>query len=1634
MLLKRHGFEQHLYFWPSKACNFADAMSVKETKNAFQTGQQFIMKQILTFFFLTLTIGLLAQPVNDDCSGIIDLGVAPSCDSTLYNNIGATESDIGTDNFPGCFIGVPDRDVWFQFTATTDFLDYRIEVIGCEDTGQGIDAMSNPQIAIYRGDCVFDGLQLLDCVSAAPGEPSVFMDLIGLTPNITYYLRINDWTSTATTNDGAFKLCVKEKPPVNTIDQGSSTECSGTLTDSGGEFGDYGNNENFVFTICPSQPHECIVFDMQYYNIEFLEENILFFDGSDTLGQVIGNISGNGNVPTENEGGVCYSVAASSGCLTIQFTSDSQMVFEGFLGTWQCTSDECPEPAEMIVDTDANQDQIVESVISGQTLISLVEVECANGTVGTFQITDDTDLGMDKGLVLSSGSVLDINQPASIFAGTSYCNLNCSDEDLNILSSLYGNGEEARDACIVEMDVLAASDELTFEYVFGSEEYPDFIAPNTTFNDIFAFLVSGQGIVGDPNIGGKLNVATLPDGTFIQIEDVNQSEHWEYYRDNSNSQSIVYGGLTSDSLGIKKSLTARVPTIPCETYKLKFAIADRGDANFDSGVFISKINSGTPEVNVNFQNGIDYLVESCTQTPDEIVIDFGNAVNTSQTYIVTVGGTAERGVDYNLDIPDSVVFQTGTEIFTFPITVNVDSEVEGTEVIEILLSQDFGCGETVVSNLTIELFDLLTVDILDDLNDTLILCAAEGCIPIEATGAQTYSWFPDTLFNDDTLSMPIICTLESQWIYVEGALGACTDIDSVYINVIDLEVNIIPDVDNIEVCEGTPLTLTATNNVADQNIQWTSFTTDFADPSNPIQTLNNEAGFGFENATVTIDIAGCSVSDGINVDWIPFDLPTVIGDTTICQNTTLQLADEIESFTTTYEWSPEDFLFPSTDVSGPFATPDTTTTYTLISTSVGVGGTTCTDTSSVTVTVLPADIDIEPADTVFLCIGESAILTGNVSSNVIDLSWSPQEFLNDLGNNQVEVNPPFSQYYYATIETIDCIVTDSVWVQVDSLPDLSIMADPEKDTYCEGEEVTLTSTTYEPANFPDIEFMWASGLPGVQTPDSFLNLVFIALEDFTYVRTTTINACSSVDTIFIDVTPVISISVVPSDTTVCAGEQVQFTIDGPPELTDFMWTPPDNLSCTDCREPVATAFQSGSWQVEAEFEGCPVGASANINVPTDFFRYTGPNPVCPGSPVLLNEIFIPGATYMWTSSDGSLTSSDPQPTVTPTQTTTYTLMANVDNCTFETSITIQVFEGFTVSISPIDILCPDTTVTLSASASPALPGISYQWLNLTTGETATGASIDITPNLTADWQVTATDANLCFSETAVQTVEVAPEYSISVTPQVDEVSAGTPSTFTVDATVPGIDFVWDQVGGEQVGTGESITVVNCDTTLYVVTASDFNGCTKTETVIQNVLDGFTVDSLVATTPEGDTLIYADPLREDSMIYEGQEVVLFVTVIPEIPGSTYTWSIDGDVVAQTNGPSSGPVFLPEVDADVELEFTVSVVSPTGCEIPLIVDILVKNNPVEAPNVFTPNGMEPNETFELVSIVPIDIIDFRIWNRWGKLVYENEDGANAWDGTIDGEAAASDVYIYSVTYQIPGSGNPTYNLKGDVTLLR
>lgn len=1495
------------------------------------------MKQILTLSFLFLTLFTLAQPAYDDCPAF-DLGVAPFCDDVLlFNNVNATESDIGFDNFPSCFVGNPERDVWISFIASDTIFDYLITLTGMEDAANGFPSILNPQIAVYRGDCEFDGLQLLACESAAAGESSLEVELTGLTPGIPYFLRINDWSPSATPNSGAFKLCIVKKPPVTNISEGGSTACSGTLVDSGGEDGDYSNNEAYVFTICPSEPHNCINFTLEYFAIENFSDVLTFYDGPNTSSPQIGSLSGSGFSNPIN-GGVCYSVSASSGCLTILFTSDAMATYEGFLGHWECTANAC-QPLDLIdVDASASPQDIVESVVSGQTLITITDINCPDGATGTFQAGDNTDLGLEQGLLLSTGLASEAANPGTFFASEGH---NApGDDDLDYLSLQNGNGSLSNDACVVEMDVFAATDELTFEYIFGSEEYPEFV--ETSFNDIFAFLVSGPGITGDPNIGNQQNVAVLPNGTFIEINSVNPSENYYYYRNNENGMSVAYDGLTSDSIGVKKSLTARIPTIPCNTYHLKFAIADRGDTVYDSGVFISKIQGGSPNMSVQYNNGIEYLVEECVNVPEDLVISIDQLTGDSATYTVEIGGTATLGVDYLLAVPGTITFTPDQMSFSYPIKVLSDGLVEGTETIEIVLKRDFGCGAQILATLNIELHDQIDIQIFNNQVDTVKLCAG-GCLLMDVAGGADYFWQPPGLFDDPNIANPTICPDTSLWVSVTGSLGICTDVDSVYLEIVDPFVQIMPDTSVVTICETDSITLTALNNVNNAGLQWQSFAITFDDPSNPVQTIVPPPNFNSIFVEVQVEVAGCVATDEISINVDPFDFPVVAGDTTICQNYSVDLGTDIQNTTTSFSWTPDESLSPGGNVSGPIATPDVTTTYTLIANSTsGV----CSDTASVTVTVIPADIEIQNPDTSYLCLGDTLDITAITSTAGVGVTWMPQNFMTITDPEHVSVSPPVSMWYYGVLETSACTVVDSVLVYVDSLPDLSIMAVPEKASYCQGEEVTLISPTYEPAHFPGLDLMWETPLPGALTPDSFLNLVLQAVETHVFIRNANLHACSSSDSILITVVPVASIEVMPMLDTICPGESVQFTVTADPAVTDFSWSPPNGLSCTDCKDPVASPVTTTTYSVEGKFQGCPVGANATVVVlPPPQLVLPGDRDICPGESVLLNAVNDPSSTYHWTSSDGSLDTTDPQPVVSPLATTTYFLQAENASCGLEAELTILVAEDFELTVSEDMTICQGKTVQISASATS--PNVNYTWTNQNGNVISNSDSFTAAPNSTMTYYLTATDlANPpCFIKT---------------------------------------DSVHIEVKNAPVITGYEFVETNSDTL---------------------------------------------------ELYEGEEFVINVSTVPNpVPGGIFDWYLLGKLLVTTNDTSSGPLIAPEVNADQTFTYGVLITNENGCEVFKDFSVTVLNNPVDMPNVFTPNNDELNQYFLPVSLVPVEILDFKVWDRWGKMVYDN-DSINGWDGKYPNRTdAPSDVYVYLLKYRIKGSTAGSKTLKGDVTLIR
>jgi len=1114
------------------------------------------MNKYLLFICTLFSTAVFAQPVNDDCTGIIDLGIAPFCENTtVYNNVGATMSDIGNDNLPFCFVGDPSRDVWFSFVASDTILNYTISIIGCPDLNSGATPIVNPEFAIYRGDlCGFDQLALLDCASTdVPGSTEVELNPPALTPGITYYIRVNDWSATGISNAGGFKVCVESEMPTVTIDQGSSTACSGEIYDSGGESMDYGENENHVFTICPTEEHACLNFALEFFNMEQDFDQLIFYDGPDISSPVI-QLFGAENPFVLNGvtggGGVCHNLFAQSG--------------------EACVDLEAIEVAGFI-----NDDIIVNSIADNQITVTIDTIICAETQYGVFE-GDNNDLGLGEGLLLTTGNVENAFGP-NINTGISEGVGTPGDEDLNALSPI-----PSQDACIVELDVFVPTDELTFEYIFGSDEYADYVGTN--FNDIFAFLVSGPGITGDPAINNQENIAILPGTTTpVEINSVNNIDNWEYYRSNetqlgnpisSGGKSIEYDGMTSDYLGIKKSLTARKKVTPCNTYHLKLAIADRGDSAFDSGVFITEISGGTPTLAANYFSGINYLVEECTVVPDEIIVSIPLPETESTTYNVTIGGSADLGVDYTLDIPAVVTFAPGETEFKFPIQAIADGTPEGVETIEISLNRDFGCGSFTYSTLVIELRDELSVDIELD-RDTAFVCVGED-IQLEATGANQYIWIPSAIFDDNQISNPTATPTGNMWVEVEGALGICFDRDSIWVEFRDPELDIVA-LGDTAFCEGNSVTLTAANNVQNTNLDWAPNTginddeaqTVIASPRIPI------------TYTATVELDGCSASDTITITVDPFDFPNIpSNDLTICQNTSVQLAEQLSN-ETSYSWTPDSTL-NSGDISGPIASPSSTTTYTLTATSLN---NLCSQTEQVTVNVEPINVEILNPDSVFICLGESIELNSETTSNGAGQTWLPDAFLTNIDNENVSVSPEFTITYIAQLEIGSCTHTDQVVVVVDSLPSQPIIAVPDKDGYCVGDTVTLISPTYDPVNFPNMVYNW-SPATGQLSPSSNPNLIVVVDGPITYSRMNGNRECAGEDNIELLMAQDFEL-MADGNQTICPGEDAIITASSPSNNIQFSWATSSGNIVDTGEEVMVSPVTSTTYEVTAKDDsGC----------------------------------------------------------------------------------------------------------------------------------------------------------------------------------------------------------------------------------------------------------------------------------------------------------------------------------------------------------------------------------------------------------------------------------------------------------------
>jgi Ca2+-binding RTX toxin-like protein len=142
------------------------------------------------------------------------------------------------------------------------------------------------------------------------------------------------------------------------------------------------------------------------------------------------------------------------------------------------------------------------------------------------------------------------------------------DANLNTLS-----GQTTFDASILEFDFVPTTGIIQFSYVFGSEEYNDFV--NSGVNDSFGFFINSTNCA-------VVSGTTTP----VTIDTINLGAHPELFRNNVPADDVTPAPIDSELDGLTTVLTCSASVNSGVTNHAKLAIADAGDSIFDSGVFI----------------------------------------------------------------------------------------------------------------------------------------------------------------------------------------------------------------------------------------------------------------------------------------------------------------------------------------------------------------------------------------------------------------------------------------------------------------------------------------------------------------------------------------------------------------------------------------------------------------------------------------------------------------------------------------------------------------------------------------------------------------------------------------------------------------------------------------------------------------------------------------------------------------------------------------------------------------------------------------------------------------------------------------------------------------------------------------
>lgn len=489
--------------------------------------------------------------------------------------------------------------------------------------------------------------------------------------------------------------------------------------------------------------------------------------------------------------------------------------------------------------TEYTHEELVTEVLINSPCAIVNNISTVTGTnfgagngIGYFENTNP-NFPMQNGVLLATGDISGVPGPNTVntFPGGGWPG------DPQLFNYIQSLGIDPgltsyNDATIMEFDFTPLTDSISFNFVFGSNEYGTF---QCSFSDAFAFFLEDQ-VTGDivnmavvPNTPGEvpISVTTIRD----------QAHNGSCSSENPEFFDVFYGttgqppATAPVSLnGLTVLMQAWQYVIPNNPYRMKLVIADRNDSSWDSAVFI--------------EGGSFFIGDA--DLGGDVTIDNGNALCDYEKLVLSVNTPAGSVVTWFFN-GEIIPGETGPEL------VVIEPGTYGVEI------QNPDAPDCIITD---EIIVEFKTSAIIDLGEDILACDEIAAI-LDATpenssdlGEVTYEWF----FNGELIVGENLATLEvteigDYSVDVTTDLG-CLSSDTVSVVIADFTVDLGEDV---SICDGESFEIIPMVDGIDPSeatYLWSTGATTFS-------IVVNTSG----NYSVEVTYLGCTEEDALNVNF-----------------------------------------------------------------------------------------------------------------------------------------------------------------------------------------------------------------------------------------------------------------------------------------------------------------------------------------------------------------------------------------------------------------------------------------------------------------------------------------------------------------------------------------------------------------------------------------------------------------------------------------------------------------------------------------------------------------------------------------------------------------------------------------------